>query len=127
MREGNKPYFITYKIAYSLSNTHQIEYFAKKNYIDLPLLFHDIGRIYPPENSSINFKDDFLLDIGDKPKYIDHRPYDTPIAGVPLTTRQPAKTCGYRVSQYHTHLSHILRLIPAYLIPKYTKIYMINI
>ena len=65
---------ITYKIAYALSNTHHIKYFAQKDYIDLPLLFHDIGRTYPPENSSITFKDDFLLDIGDKPKYIDHRP-----------------------------------------------------
>ena len=57
-----------------MSNTHHIEYFAQKDYIDLPLLFHDIGRIYPPENSSITFKDNFLLDIGDKPKYIYHRP-----------------------------------------------------
>ena len=74
MREGNKTYSITYKIAYALSNTHHIEYIAQKDYIDLPLLFHDIGRIYQPENSSINFKDDFLLDIGDKPNYIDHIP-----------------------------------------------------
>ena len=51
------------------------------------------------------------------------RDCDTPIPGVPLTTRQPAKTCGYRVSRYHTHLSHVLRLITAYLIHKYTKIY----
>ena len=42
MREGNKPYSITYKIAYALSNTHHIEYFAQKYYI-LPLLFHEIG------------------------------------------------------------------------------------
>ena len=28
MRKGNKPYSITYKIAYALSNTHHIEYFA---------------------------------------------------------------------------------------------------
>ena len=27
-REGNKAYSITYKIAYALSNTHHIEYFA---------------------------------------------------------------------------------------------------
>ena len=51
MREGNKPYSITYKIAYALSNTHHIEYFAQKDYIDLPLLFHEIGRVYPPETS----------------------------------------------------------------------------
>ena len=74
MREGNKPYYITYKIAYALSNTHHIEYFSQKDYIDLPLLFHDIGRVYPPETSIISFQDDFLLDIGDKPKYLDSRP-----------------------------------------------------
>ena len=74
MREGNKPYSITYKIAYALSNTHHIEYFAQKEYIDLPLLFHEIGRVYPPETSSISFENDFLLDIGDKPKYLDSGP-----------------------------------------------------
>ena len=74
MREGNKPYSITYKIAYALSNTHHIEYFAQKDYIDLPLLFHEIGRAYPPETSSIRFENDFLLDIGDKPKYLDSGP-----------------------------------------------------
>ena len=74
MREGNKPYSITYKIAYALSNTHHIEYFAQKDYIDLPLLFHEIGRVYPPETSSISFQDDFFLDIGDKPKYLDSGP-----------------------------------------------------
>ena len=50
MRVGNKPYSITYKIVYALSNTHHIEYFYQKDYVDLPLLFQDIGRIYPPEN-----------------------------------------------------------------------------
>ena len=74
MREGNKPYSITYKIAYALSNTHHIEYFAQTEYIELTLLFHEIGRVYPPETSSISFQDDFLLDIGDKPKYLDSRP-----------------------------------------------------
>ena len=36
---------------------------------------------------------------------------DTPIPGVPLTTRQLAETCRYRVPRYHTHMSHISRLI----------------
>ena len=60
MREGNKPYSITYKIAYASSNNHDIEYFAHKDYIDLPLLFQDIGRIYLFEKSSINFNEDLL-------------------------------------------------------------------
>ena len=33
---------------------------------------------------------------------------DAPIPRVPLTTRQLVKTCGYRVSQYHTHLSQYI-------------------
>ena len=37
---------------------------------------------------------------------------DAPIPGVPLTTRQPAETCGYRVPRYHAHMSHILRPLP---------------
>ena len=74
MREGNKPYSITYKIAYALSNTHHIEYFAQKDYIDFPLLFHEIGHVYPPETSSISFKNDFLLDIGDSPNYLESGP-----------------------------------------------------
>ena len=73
IRVGNKPYSITYKIAYALSNTHHIEYFAQKDYIDLPLLFQDIGRIYHFENSSISFNEEFLLDIGDKTNFIEHR------------------------------------------------------
>ena len=40
----------------------------------MPLLFHEIGRVYPPETSSISFENDFLLDIGDKPKYLDSGP-----------------------------------------------------
>ena len=38
MREGNKPYSITYKIAYALSNTHHIEYFAQKDYRFTPVI-----------------------------------------------------------------------------------------
>ena len=37
----------------------------------MSLLFHEIGRVYPPETSSISFENDFLLDIGDKPNYLE--------------------------------------------------------
>ena len=47
------------------------------------------------------------------------------IPGVPLTTRQLAKTCGYGVPRYHTHMSHISRPIPAYSIHNIQK-YMID-
>ena len=36
-----------------------------------------------------------------------HTKCDTPIPRVLLTTRQPAETYKYRVSQYHTHFLHI--------------------
>ena len=55
MKEGNKPYSITYKIAYALSNTHHTKYFAQNGYIDIPLLFQDIGRIYPLEKFANSF------------------------------------------------------------------------
>ena len=63
------------------------------------------------------------------PRFFGQLTYDTPISGVPLTTRQPVETCRYRVSQYHTPLSHILRPIPTYLISniqKYMIYYLIN-
>ena len=37
---------------------------------------------------------------------------EAPIPRVPLITRQPAENYGYRVSRYHTHMSHILRHFP---------------
>ena len=39
---------------------------------------------------------------------------EAPVPRVPLTTHQPTKTCEYRVLRYHTHMSHISRLISAY-------------
>ena len=52
---------------------------------------------------------DYCMSVGINIKHpIAHTHYDTPIPGVPLITRQPAKTCGYRVSQYHTHLSQYI-------------------
>ena len=39
---------------------------------------------------------------------------DAPFSGVPFTTRQPAKTCEYRVLKHHTHMSHISRPISVY-------------
>ena len=40
---------------------------------------------------------------------------------VSSTTCQPVEVYGNRVSQYRSHMSRIPRLIPAYLIHKYTK------
>ena len=47
------------------------------------------------------------------------------ISVVSLKTCQPAETCGYRVPRYRIHMSHLSRLIPAYLIHNVQK-YMID-
>ncbi|KAK4386159.1 movement protein [Sesamum angolense] len=36
MKEGNRPYSITYRIAYALSNTHHSDLFLRKEYIEIP-------------------------------------------------------------------------------------------
>ncbi|KAL0437669.1 UNVERIFIED_CONTAM: movement protein [Sesamum radiatum] len=36
MKEGNRPYSITYRIAYPLSNTHHFNLFMRKEYMEIP-------------------------------------------------------------------------------------------
>ncbi|KAL0361349.1 UNVERIFIED_CONTAM: movement protein, partial [Sesamum radiatum] len=39
MKEGNRPYSITYRIAYALSNTHHSDLFLRKEYIEISRIF----------------------------------------------------------------------------------------
>ncbi|KAL0313298.1 UNVERIFIED_CONTAM: movement protein [Sesamum radiatum] len=41
MKEGNRPYSITYRIAYALSNTHHSDLFLRKEYIEIPRIFKE--------------------------------------------------------------------------------------
>ncbi|KAK4380986.1 movement protein [Sesamum angolense] len=44
MKEGNRPYSITYRIAYALSNTHHSDLFLRKEYIEIPRIFKELLR-----------------------------------------------------------------------------------
>ncbi|KAL0442122.1 UNVERIFIED_CONTAM: movement protein, partial [Sesamum radiatum] len=44
MKEGNRPYSITYRIAYALSNTHHFDLFLRKEYIEIPRIFKEFAK-----------------------------------------------------------------------------------
>ncbi|KAK4383771.1 movement protein [Sesamum angolense] len=44
MKEGNRPYSITYRIAYALSNTHHSDLFLRKEYIEIPRIFKEFTK-----------------------------------------------------------------------------------
>ncbi|KAL0360701.1 UNVERIFIED_CONTAM: putative enzymatic polyprotein [Sesamum radiatum] len=45
MKEGNRPYSITYRIAYALSNTHHSDLFLRKEYIEIPRIFKEFVKV----------------------------------------------------------------------------------
>ncbi|KAL0427946.1 UNVERIFIED_CONTAM: putative enzymatic polyprotein [Sesamum latifolium] len=45
MKEGNRPYSITYRIAYALSNTHHSDLFLRKEYIEIPRIFKEFMKV----------------------------------------------------------------------------------
>ncbi|KAL2243450.1 UNVERIFIED_CONTAM: movement protein [Sesamum indicum] len=49
MREGNRPYSITYRIAYALSNTHHSDLFLRKEYIEIPRIFKEFAKVMTPD------------------------------------------------------------------------------
>ncbi|KAK4404417.1 movement protein [Sesamum angolense] len=44
MKEVNRPYSITYRIAYALSNTHHSDLFLRKEYIEIPRIFKEFAK-----------------------------------------------------------------------------------
>ncbi|KAK4386110.1 movement protein [Sesamum angolense] len=49
MKEGNRPYSITYRIAYALSNTHHSDLFLTKEYIEIPRIFKEFAKVMAPD------------------------------------------------------------------------------
>ncbi|KAL0349703.1 UNVERIFIED_CONTAM: movement protein [Sesamum radiatum] len=49
MKEGNRPYSITYRIAYTLSNTHHSDLFLRKEYIEIPRIFKEFAKVMAPD------------------------------------------------------------------------------
>ncbi|KAL0313467.1 UNVERIFIED_CONTAM: putative enzymatic polyprotein [Sesamum radiatum] len=53
MKEGNRPYSITYRIAYALSNTHHSDLFLRKEYIEIPRIFKEFAKVMTPDSIRI--------------------------------------------------------------------------
>ncbi|KAL0301875.1 UNVERIFIED_CONTAM: movement protein [Sesamum radiatum] len=49
MKEGNRPYSITYRIVYALSNTHHSDLFLRKEYIEIPRIFKEFAKVMAPD------------------------------------------------------------------------------
>ncbi|KAL0435044.1 UNVERIFIED_CONTAM: movement protein [Sesamum radiatum] len=49
MKEGNRPYSITYRIAYALSNTHHFDLFLRKECIEIPRIFKEFAKVMTPD------------------------------------------------------------------------------
>ncbi|KAL0440156.1 UNVERIFIED_CONTAM: movement protein [Sesamum latifolium] len=49
MKEGNRPYSITYRIAYALSNTHHSDLFLRKKYIEISRIFKEFAKVMTPD------------------------------------------------------------------------------
>ncbi|KAK4407786.1 movement protein [Sesamum angolense] len=49
MKEGNRPYSITYRIAYAISNTHHSDLFLRKEYIEISRLFKEFTKVMAPD------------------------------------------------------------------------------
>ncbi|KAK4406342.1 movement protein [Sesamum angolense] len=49
MKKGNRPYSITYRIAYALSNTHHSDLFLRKEYIEIPRIFKEFAKVMAPD------------------------------------------------------------------------------
>ncbi|KAL2248435.1 UNVERIFIED_CONTAM: movement protein [Sesamum indicum] len=69
MKEGNRPYSITYRIAYALSNTHNSDLFLRKEYIEIPRIFKEFAKVMTPDpiripriGVDIIIKDHLVLD-----------------------------------------------------------------
>ncbi|KAL0361278.1 UNVERIFIED_CONTAM: movement protein [Sesamum radiatum] len=49
MKEGNRPYSITYRIAYALSNTHHYNLFLRKEYFEISGIFKEFAKVMTPD------------------------------------------------------------------------------
>ncbi|KAK4404635.1 movement protein [Sesamum angolense] len=56
MKEGNRPYSITYRIAYALSNTHHSDLFLRKEYIEIPEFSRNLLRMSFSEDRITGYK-----------------------------------------------------------------------
>ncbi|KAK4404566.1 movement protein [Sesamum angolense] len=71
MKEGNRPYSITYRIAYALSNTHHSDLFLRKEYIEIPEFSRNLLRTMSSRieyGSRMSFSEDRITGYKGKEK-----------------------------------------------------------
>ncbi|KAL0446115.1 UNVERIFIED_CONTAM: movement protein [Sesamum latifolium] len=54
MKEGNRPYSITYRIAFVLFNTHHSDLFLRKEYIEIPKILKEFAKVMTPDPITIS-------------------------------------------------------------------------
>lgn len=67
MKEGNRPYSITYQISYALSNTHHSELFLRNEFIEIPEVFGKVAQAIYPERIEFPLIQETDIQIEDKP------------------------------------------------------------
>ena len=67
MKEGNRPYSITYRISYALSNTHHSDLFLRKEYIEIPRIFKEFAKVMTPNPTQIPRLGGIDIQIKDHP------------------------------------------------------------
>ncbi|KAK4407713.1 putative enzymatic polyprotein [Sesamum angolense] len=67
MKKGNRPYSITYRIAYALSSTHHSDLFLRKEYIEIPRIFKEFAKVMAPDPIRIPRIGGFDIVIKDHP------------------------------------------------------------
>ncbi|KAI3451581.1 hypothetical protein Pfo_008246 [Paulownia fortunei] len=67
MKEGNRPYSITYRVNYFLSNIHHSELFLRKEFIEVPRIFDEFAHAIPPRIMEIPYVGEVDMRIKDQP------------------------------------------------------------
>ncbi|KAK4397428.1 movement protein [Sesamum angolense] len=67
LKEGNRPYSITYRIAYALPNTHHSYMFLRKEYIEISKIFKKFAKVIAPDPIRISIIDGVNIVIKDHP------------------------------------------------------------
>ncbi|KAL0451264.1 UNVERIFIED_CONTAM: movement protein [Sesamum latifolium] len=76
MKEENRPYSITYRIAYTFSNTHHSDLFLRKEYIEIPRIFKEFAK----EIKSLDISEESKLSLENVKRLIQRNFSENPLA-----------------------------------------------
>ena len=67
MKEGNRPYSITYQVSYALSNSHHSELFSRDKYIEIPDIFEKVATATLPDMVELPMLQETDIQIREEP------------------------------------------------------------